>query len=94
MSVKIRRITAFLLALSLLCTLAVQTAFAAVAADYKFEGGSVTVDGTEDKTVDVNFISVKGDDAFQADWLPGTGRYFLCYPHCPDARRYGKPHGR
>lgn len=71
MSVKIRRITAFLLALSLLCTLAVQTAFAApVAADYKFEGGSVTVDGTEDKTVDVNFISVKGDEyyAFQADW--------------------------
>lgn len=71
MSVKIRRITAFLLALSLLCTLAVQTAFAApVAADYKFEGGSVTVDGTEDKTVDVNFISAKGDEyyAFQADW--------------------------
>lgn len=71
MSVKIRRITEFLLALSLLCTLAVQTAFAApVAADYKFEGGSVTVDGTEDKTVDVNFISVKGDEyyAFQADW--------------------------
>lgn len=71
MSVKIRRITAFLLALSLLCTLAVQTAFAApVAADYKFEGGSVTVDGTEDKTVDVNFVSVKGDEyyAFQADW--------------------------
>lgn len=71
MSVKIRRITAFLLALSLLCTLAVQTAFAApVAADYKFEGGSVTVDGTEDKTIDVNFISVKGDEyyAFQADW--------------------------
>lgn len=71
MSVKIRRITAFLLALSLLCALAVQTAFAApVAADYKFEGGSVTVDGTEDKTVDVNFISVKGDEyyAFQADW--------------------------
>lgn len=71
MSVKIRRITAFLLALSLLCILAVQTAFAApVAADYKFEGGSVTVDGTEDKTVDVNFISVKGDEysAFQADW--------------------------
>lgn len=71
MSVKIRRVTAFLLALSLLCTLAVQTAFAApVAADYKFEGGSVTVDGTEDKTVDVNFISVKGDEyyAFQADW--------------------------
>lgn len=71
MSVKIRRITAFLLALSLLCTLVVQTAFAApVAADYKFEGGSVTVDGTEDKTVDVNFISVKGDEyyAFQADW--------------------------
>ena len=71
MSVKIRRITAFLLALSLLCTLAAQTAFAApVAADYKFEGGSVTVDGTEDKTVDVNFISVKGDEyyAFQADW--------------------------
>ena len=71
MSVKIRRITAFLLALSLLCTLAVQTAFAApVAADYKFEGGPVTVDGTEDKTVDVNFISVKGDEyyAFQADW--------------------------
>jgi len=71
MSVKIRRITAFLLALSLLCTLAVQTAFAApVAADYKFEGGSVTVDGTEDKTVDVNFISVKRDEyyAFQADW--------------------------
>lgn len=71
MNVKIRRITAFLLALSLLCTLVVQTAFAApVAADYKFEGGSVTVDGTEDKTVDVNFISVKGDEyyAFQADW--------------------------
>ncbi len=71
MSVKIRRITAVLLALSLLCTLVVQTAFAApVAADYKFEGGSVTVDGTEDKTVDVNFISVKGDEyyAFQADW--------------------------
>jgi hypothetical protein len=62
---------AFLLALSLLCTLAVQTAFAVpAAADYKFEGGSVTVDGTEDKTVDVNFISVKGDEyfGFQADW--------------------------
>lgn len=71
MNVKIRRITAFLLALSLLCTLAVQTAFAVpAAADYKFEGGSVTVDGTEDKTVDVNFISVKGDEyfGFQADW--------------------------
>lgn len=71
MNVKIRRITAFLLALSLLCTLAVQTAFAVpAAADYKFEGGSVTVDGTENKTVDVNFISVKGDDyfGFQADW--------------------------
>lgn len=71
MNVKIRRITAFLLALSLLCTLVVQTAFAApVVADYRFEGGSVTVDGTEDKTVDVNFISVKGDKyyAFQADW--------------------------
>lgn len=71
MNVKIRRITAFLLALSLLCTLAVQTAFAIpAAADYKFEGGSVTVDGTEDKTVDVNFISVKGDKyfGFQADW--------------------------
>ena len=71
MNVKIRRIMAFLLALSLLCTLAVQTAFAVpAAADYKFEGGSVTVDGTEDKTVDVNFISVKGDEyfGFQADW--------------------------
>lgn len=71
MNVKIRRITAFLLALSLLCTLAVQTAFAVpAAADYKFEGGSVTVDGTEDKTVDVNFISVNGDEyfGFQADW--------------------------
>lgn len=71
MNVKIRRITAFLLALSLLCTLVVQTAFAVpVVADYRFEGGSVTVDGTEDKTVDVNFISVKGDKyyAFQADW--------------------------
>lgn len=64
-----KKALSIILVLALACSLFAGAALAA-ANDYVLSGGSVTVDGTADQTVDVVFTSVKGGTfySFEADW--------------------------
>ncbi len=64
-----KKALSIILVLALACSLFGGAALAA-ASDYVFTGGSVTVDGTTDKTIEVKFTTVQGGTftAFQADW--------------------------
>ncbi len=64
-----KKALSIILVLALACSLFGGAALAA-ASDYVLTGGSVTVDGTEDKTVEVAFTSVKGGTyySFSGNW--------------------------
>lgn len=65
----LKKLLAVLLILTLACSLLPGIAIAAPS-DYVLTGGSVTLDGTADRLIDVNFISVRGGSyySFSGDW--------------------------
>lgn len=66
---KVKKYFAVLLILAMACSLFPGIAIAAPS-DYALTGGSVTLDGTADRLIDVNFISVSGGSyySFSGDW--------------------------
>lgn len=66
---KVKKLFAVLLILAMACSLLPGIALA-VPSDYALTGGSVTLDGTADRLIDVKFISVSGGSfySFSGDW--------------------------
>ena len=85
-----KKALSIILVLALACSLFGGAALAA-ASDYVLTGGNVTVDGTEDKTVEVVFTSVKGGTyySFSGNWskteTEGSGHLTLSALSSPAA---------